>query len=336
MSARSTYPKALLRLVPIVGGARAADDLPDDVLERHAVAVDRDHLTAYQRVCGFRVSDRLPATYPHVIAFPLGMDLMTRLSFPFGAIGLVHVANEVRVLRPLTAADPFDLSVRTARLRPHERGRQFDVIAEASVAGEPVWHSTSTYLHREGSSRGSSSSKERSDPHDLSGEGSALWKVPGDVGRRYAAVSGDANPIHLHPLSARLFGFPTAIAHGMWVKARALAALTGRLPEALSVDVGFQKPLFLPSTVTLATAEAGGGWGRRRPQRHERHRAPGRHHPPVVVRPLRGPTVAPRAAAPAPSGVPERGSAAPARLPVAGVLPPPCPAGGARRPARCP
>ena len=27
----------------------------------------------------------------------------------------------------------------------------------------------------------------------------AQWKVPGDIGRRYADVSGDRNPIHLHP-----------------------------------------------------------------------------------------------------------------------------------------
>ena len=25
------------------------------------------------------------------------------------------------------------------------------------------------------------------------------WKLPGDLGRRYAAVSGDHNPIHLYP-----------------------------------------------------------------------------------------------------------------------------------------
>jgi acyl dehydratase len=88
----------------------------------------------------------------------------------------------------------------------------------------------------------------------------ATWRVPDDAGRRYAKVSGDVNPLHLSGLSAKAFGFKRAIAHGMWVKARALAALSGRLPDALSVDVGFQKPLFLPSTVALSTAEAGGGW----------------------------------------------------------------------------
>src|SRR4051812_19195540 len=187
MSALTTYPKALVRLVPFVGGG---DSLPGDVLEQPGVEVDREHLTAYQKVCGFRVSDRLPATYPHMVAFPHAMDLMTRLSFPFGAIGLVHVANEVKVLRPLTADDVFDLTVRTANLREHERGRQFDVVAEATIAGEPVWHSTSTYLHREGGRGASTSSKQhRSAP--TAAEGAAVWKVPGDIGRRYAAISGD-------------------------------------------------------------------------------------------------------------------------------------------------
>jgi acyl dehydratase len=255
MSAATTYPKALLRLVPFVGGG---DALPDDVLERSGVEVDREHLTAYQKVCGFRVSDRLPATYPHMVAFPLSMDLMTRLSFPFGVIGLVHVANEVRVLRPMTAAEPFDLTVRTVGLRDHERGRQFDVVAEATVAGEPVWHSTSTYLHREGGGGGGGSSSKRDTPA-APGEGTAIWKVPGDIGRRYAAVSGDANPIHLHPLSARLFGFPGAIAHGMWVKARCLAALSGHLPESYTVDVRFKLPMVIPARAAFRSWPEGDG-----------------------------------------------------------------------------
>ena len=88
----------------------------------------------------------------------------------------------------------------------------------------------------------------------------ATWRIPDDAGRRYAKVSGDVNPIHLSGLTAKAFGFKRAIAHGMWVKARVLAALSGRLPDAIAVDVAFRKPLFLPSTVTLSTAQAEGGW----------------------------------------------------------------------------
>ena len=88
----------------------------------------------------------------------------------------------------------------------------------------------------------------------------ATWRVDAATGRRYAAVSGDVNPIHLYPWTARAFGFPRAIAHGMWTAARALAALEGRLPEALSYDVTFGKPLLLPSTVELRTRAVDGGW----------------------------------------------------------------------------
>jgi acyl dehydratase len=247
-----TYSKAAAKLIPFVGGG---DALPDDEL-RESFVVDRERLTKYQRVCGFRTADTLPATYPHMLAFPLSMDLMTRLSFPFGVIGLVHVENEIEQLRPIDAGEALDVRVRTADLRDHDRGRQFDVVASADVDGETVWRSRSTYLHRE--SGGGSSSKadsERATPPAPS----AIWAVPGDQGRRYAAVSGDSNPIHLHPLSARLFGFPRPIAHGMWVKARCLAALTGHLPDAFTVDVRFKLPMLLPAKAAFSTSAQGEG-----------------------------------------------------------------------------
>jgi acyl dehydratase len=95
---------------------------------------------------------------------------------------------------------------------------------------------------------------------DVEGPASAVWQVEKDTGRRYAAVSGDVNPIHLNPLTARAFGFPRAIAHGMWTAARAVAALQGRVPDAATYEVLFRKPLLLPSAVELVTQPAGGGW----------------------------------------------------------------------------
>jgi acyl dehydratase len=240
------YSRALLKLAPFVSGA---DALPGDELTVTST-IDRGKLAEYQRVCGFRLSDALPATYPHMLAFPLSMDLMTRLSFPFGVIGLVHVENAATLTRAVTADEPLDIRVHTADLRPHERGQQFDVVAEAITGGETVWTSRSTYLHRSGGGGGSAESKERPAPPAPS----AVWSVPGDIGRRYAAVSGDSNPIHLHPLSARLFGFPRAIAHGMWVKARCLAALEGHLPEAYTVGVRFKLPMLLPAKAAFSTS----------------------------------------------------------------------------------
>ncbi|GAB2945677.1 MaoC family dehydratase [Streptomyces heilongjiangensis] len=85
----------------------------------------------------------------------------------------------------------------------------------------------------------------------------AEWRLGADVGRRYGAVSGDRNPIHLHPLGARLFGFPRAIAHGMWTVARCLAE-HGTPPAAL-VRAEFRAPVPLPSTVTYAADGRPGG-----------------------------------------------------------------------------
>jgi acyl dehydratase len=259
-----TYAKAIAgsTVVPVArklpGVPAASRSLPDRVVTREDVEVDREHLAAYDRVCGFRLRDELPPTYPHIVAFPLAMEVMTDTSFPFPVLGIVHVGNRIEVISPMTADDPFSVRVWAADLADHEKGTSFQIHAEASVDGAVVWRSSSTYLHREANG----SNKERSESKRESSddrEPSAVWSVPDDIGRRYAAVSGDRNPIHMHPLSAKLFGMKTAIAHGMWTKAHALAALEGELPEAYTVDVRFKLPLFLPSKVAFSTWVEGDG-----------------------------------------------------------------------------
>jgi acyl dehydratase len=252
------YPKAILGSLPLVGGG-GGDDLPDMELSLPDVTIDRGHLASYNRVCGFRLSDELPPTYLHVFAFPVAMRLMTDRSFPLPLLGLVHVRNRIVQRRPVRASESVTILVRAQDLRRTERGTQVDLVAEAEADGERVWSSTSTYLRRgsepSSSSSGSSNGKEGSAPEGPEpGRAGATWPLAGDVGRRYARVSGDINPIHLHPVTAKLFGFPRAIAHGMWTKARCLAALEGLLPEPLQVDVEFRKPVLLPSKVSFASA----------------------------------------------------------------------------------
>src|SRR5207344_2210716 len=106
--------------------ARRGAALPAREIARRAVAVDLDRLARYGRVCGFRLSDTLPATYPHILVFPLAMRLMSAPDFPFPLVGLVHVANAITVTRPVSVGDKLDFQVHAADLRPHDRGRQFD------------------------------------------------------------------------------------------------------------------------------------------------------------------------------------------------------------------
>jgi acyl dehydratase len=81
--------------------------------------------------------------------------------------------------------------------------------------------------------------------------GRVTWRLEGDVGRRYAAVSGDHNPIHLYPLTAKALGFRRQIAHGMWSLARCVAAIENRLPDSVTVEAEFKKPIFLPGSVAF-------------------------------------------------------------------------------------
>lgn len=245
--------RAAIGMLP---GNRRAGTLPDLELVRRGVLADRGHLARYDRVCGFRLTDRLPATYPHVLAFPLAMRLMSAQGFPFPVVGLVHIGNRITVRRSLDAGTPLDLSVTARDLRAHDRGRQFDVVATASVEGEEVWRGVSTYLRREHAGERRAERDHREPPPPAT----ARWRVPARVGGDYAAVSGDHNPIHTSRLGARLFGFPRPIAHGMWSKARCLAALEGRLPEAYIVDVSFKLPILLPATVSFGAAQVIDGW----------------------------------------------------------------------------
>lgn len=243
------------RLPLIGGGGGRSAEIPSLTLSLPNATIDRERLTSYCRVCGFQLSDSLPATYPHILAFPLHLALMTDASFPFPAIGLVHISNRITQHRPIKADETLALRVWPTQLEPHPRGRQFSIRTEATVDGEVVWEEASTNLRRGGgggSSPTGAGERETSQREPI--PASATWRLPGDLGRRYGAVSGDINPIHMHSLSARLFGFPSAIAHGMWTKARCLAALSARLPGSFAVDVSFRRPILLPATVEFAEA----------------------------------------------------------------------------------
>jgi len=237
-------------LLPFVPGR--ASEVPDTELELAGVRPDPERVAAYARVCGFALRDTLPPTYPHVLAFPLHMALMADGSFPFGAVGLVHVENRIVQHRSLGLGEELKLTVHATPLQAHKRGRTFAIETAAWTGRQKAWESTSTFLHRQQPADGPKSPPRADKSAHRPPEGltvSATWRLGGDLGRRYGSVSGDRNPIHMHSLTARPLGFPGAIAHGMWTKARCLAALASRLPDAFAVEVAFRKPIRLPGRV---------------------------------------------------------------------------------------
>jgi acyl dehydratase len=255
------YAKAALPMIPgasllpfVPGGG---GEIPEGLdLELAGVRAEPAEVAAYAKVCGFALRDQLPPTYPHMLAFPLHMAVMSDGSFPFGAVGLVHVENSITQRRPIGVDEEMTIRVRPTKLRSHPKGKTFSLETEVLVDGEVVWESVSTMLRR-GKGDEKATQKKGFDSLPADAPAGAEWKLGGDLGRRYAGVSGDRNPIHMHSLTAKPLGFPSAIAHGMWTKARALAQLESRLPDSFEADVRFRKPVLLPARVEFASQDAG-------------------------------------------------------------------------------
>jgi acyl dehydratase len=257
-----TLVRAALPVVPGVNqlpGVRKgpARDFTGLSYRRDHVVAERARVDAYAAVCGFPRRDSVPVTYPHMLAFPLHMAIMGDPAFPYPAIGMVHVENTVTAHRAIGVGEVLDVTTDVGTPRPHARGVLLDFATTVTADGDTAWESTSTYLRRGRTIEGDvSPGLEVLDPPT----GGVEWRLPADLGRTYAAVSGDANPIHLYPLTARALGFPRQIAHGMWTKARSIAAIENRLPDAVTVEVAFRKPVFLPGTVAFAARRDDAGW----------------------------------------------------------------------------
>lgn len=229
-----------------------------------------EHLARYAEVVGEAPSDVLPAGYLHVLGFPLATALMVRGDFPLPLLGMVHLANSVSVVRPVRLGDSLEVRAWARDLRPHRRGAQVDLVTEISVertdaeraagSGLPAttlaYRGVSTYL-----AKGVRLPEEpgHEDAPAASGTDTfvpplptARWSLGPGTGRAYAAVSGDRNPIHTSALGAKAFGFPRAIAHGMYTAARALAAAGPARGETYDWTVTFARPVLLPSTVDVA------------------------------------------------------------------------------------
>ena len=251
------------------------------------VVLDAQHIARYAAVCGFAPASTVPLTYPQMLTFPLLMHYLGSGACPWPAMGTVHLANRITQHAPLAAGDAVRIELQTGELLAHEKGQVFtlhlrvlravqdtaesppccaprddrgDVMAsEARPVHEApacVWQATQTLL-RVGVQSPVGAPFASHALADVGTDGLPLLRqggfdAPADIGRRYAQVSGDFNPIHLWPLTARLLGFRRAIAHGLWTQARALALLQpeGVWPQA-SLQTVFKRPLLLPAQATV-------------------------------------------------------------------------------------
>ncbi|MBS42040.1 MAG: hypothetical protein CMH83_02445 [Nocardioides sp.] len=263
-SGLSVLLKAALPSLPVVNqlpGVRKAsrDGFAGLSYSRPPVSVERAAVEAFADVCGFPHKDVVPLPYPHLLAFGLQMAIMSDPAFPAPAVGTVHLENSITQHRPIRIGETLSVTEHVGAPVPHPKGTVYEFVTEIRVgdtSGELVWEETSAYLRRGKSDKDASYGT----VFPEASPSGVVWRLPADLGRQYAAVSGDHNPIHLYPVTAKALGFPRQIAHGMWTMARCVAHLENRLPDAVRVDVAFKKPVLLPGKVEYGATPVDRGY----------------------------------------------------------------------------
>lgn len=258
-----TQPSGVLNLVRAAAGALPfvprGDKLPERTLTVDDVSIDPANVAAYANVTGLRFGDAVPLTYPFTLTFPTVMALVTSFDFPFAAMGSVHIENHITQYRPIAVTDTVSVRVHAENLREHRRGLLVDIVTDVKVGNEQAWHQVTTFLHQQRTSLSDEPKPPPQKQPKLGPPNAVLRITPGQI-RQYASVGGDHNPIHTNPIAAKLFGFPTVIAHGMFTAAAVLANIEGQLPDAVKYSVRFAKPVVLPASAGLYVERVADGW----------------------------------------------------------------------------
>lgn len=254
--------KAYTKLLKPRPGLNPGEQLPELAASLHEVLPSYPDVRAYEDICGLphalgSESQQLPLIYPQIIAAPLHMQLLSHPDFPITSAGLVHLRNSITQHHTLPLYDRLTVTAKLGECREVEAGIEFDILTTTIDSSDKLlWEATTTILEKSSSKSSKSNGKKRERVPFASSisapDQSMILKVPASQGRRYAAICKDFNPIHLHPVTAKLFGFPRAIAHGMWVLGRSLAEVIDFVPSSpCTLNVSFKRPVYLPSSVLL-------------------------------------------------------------------------------------
>ncbi|GAA2197059.1 MaoC/PaaZ C-terminal domain-containing protein [Sinomonas flava] len=252
---------------------------------RHRVAVvrpDLAKLTAYQHLLGEAARDVVPAGYLFTLAFPVAMSVLAREDFPLPLLGMVHVRNHIEYREPVSYDDELEVVAWAENLAGHRAGTLVDSVVEIRRpgGGEPVWRGVATSIAKGVFLPGVDKPAAAPPREDFRPPlPTALWQLGSEIGREYAAVSGDFNPIHLSSLSARALGMQRSIAHGMYLASRALAEVGTAKGDAFAWDIKFEAPVFLPARVAVNITDIPGaeeawersefvGWNAKSGRRH--------------------------------------------------------------------
>ncbi|MFL6709109.1 MAG: MaoC/PaaZ C-terminal domain-containing protein [Massilia sp.] len=210
--------------------------------------IDTAHVARYNALLGF-APDTIPLTYYYLLTQRAHLATLLSQDFPFRVAGMVHAENTLTQLQELAVSRPLQLATTVEILPPTSNGARYcNLVTTASQDGVDVFHCTSVYLARQGKRKGVPAATRDT----IEGKRIGGWAVGGSLGRAYAKVSGDWNPIHLWRWSARLMGMRRPIIHGMHSVAAACALLEQTSAKRVTqVSARFKAPIALRQRPTL-------------------------------------------------------------------------------------
>lgn len=266
------YAQAAVHKTSIIVGQ--VPSLPSKRLSK-IVDINAKHCQQYNQLTHWDSQLSSP-NYPNVIhpnyvqtlSLSMQLEMMVASEFPFKPIGLVHLANKIAFSFLPEQDARMTLETSFGELYWHKRGWVIEVVTDAYIGTNLALTGKSYYLSRTKHAIEDEQMVSLVNPlPSWISEGidaQHLNQTPNeddelvfsdDIGRKYARVSGDYNPIHLHPYTAKLLGFKKAIAHGMFSKAWALSLLAQKNPifkSGACIKVLFSQPIVLPLTTQLA------------------------------------------------------------------------------------
>lgn len=239
-------------------GRRAAyhtgDALPHFRATWKGARADEALVRRYCDACSLPYDGHLPVFYPHILASPIHLDMISRPEFPLSPTGAVHARNHLIQHAPMPVDQPFDVTCELATTRVLKQGLEFEITTTLSAGEKRYWESISANLIRGKHFGDPEAPSDLAEVPPVPEEGfeTHTWEVPRRMGWRYARITGDFNPIHISRILAKFMGFRRDLIHGMWSAARCGAHLPP-LPEQfpLQLDVLFKGPVYMESTSSL-------------------------------------------------------------------------------------
>lgn len=190
------------------------------------------------------------AEVPSFAFIPIFKSLTQTLAIspiPSKLLGLVHIEFSIKANSKVNWFLPFTTMHTIENVNESAKGILYRVSTDIFQSGKKVASLENAFLAKDNSYKNTAQKKfeENEFTHIFD------YKVSQLTALKYALASGDFNPIHLSKPTAKLFGLPNSIMHGMYHIHKVLSSESIMYKQDKDLVCKFNKPCYLPSNIKV-------------------------------------------------------------------------------------